>query len=103
MITLTPEQDKAIDAIQAWYMTSPESIHMIREPFRLFGPAGTGKTTLARHLTGRLNLHNVVFGAYTGKAAQVLRSKGVDATTIHSAIYRPTGNAEARAEWERLT
>lgn len=30
-----------------------------------------------------------VFAAYTGKAAHVLRRSGVDASTIHSAAYRP--------------
>jgi exodeoxyribonuclease-5 len=34
----------------------------------------------------------VQFAAFTGKAAQVLRSKGaVNARTIHSLIYRPRG------------
>jgi len=93
MIALTPEQDAALEAVRSWYYDEPE----IR-PFRLFGPAGTGKTTLAREIASRIGLADVVFGAYTGKATQVLRHKGVDATTIHSAIYRPTQSAELRAE-----
>src|SRR5208283_4449335 len=57
--------------------------------FRLFGYAGTGKTTLARHIAGDVE-GDVQFGAYTGKAALVLRSKGCgEARTIHSMIYRP--------------
>jgi exodeoxyribonuclease-5 len=57
--------------------------------FRLFGYAGTGKTTLARHLAEQVD-GDVQFGAYTGKAALVLRSKGCgEARTIHSMIYRP--------------
>ncbi len=57
--------------------------------FRLFGYAGTGKTTLARHFAEGLD-GEVAFGAFTGKAAHVLRSKGCDdAATIHSLIYRP--------------
>jgi exodeoxyribonuclease-5 len=56
--------------------------------FRLFGYAGTGKTTLARHIAEGVD-GDVAFGAYTGKAALVLRSKGcADASTIHSMIYR---------------
>ena len=57
--------------------------------FRLFGYAGTGKTTLARHLAEHVD-GETAFGAFTGKAALVLRSKGCkDARTIHSMIYRP--------------
>jgi len=53
----------------------------------MFGYAGTGKTTMARHLAEGVN-GRVLFGAYTGKAAYVLKSKGCEgATTIHSLIY----------------
>jgi exodeoxyribonuclease-5 len=56
--------------------------------FRLFGFAGTGKTTLARHIAEDID-GNVIFCAFTGKAASVMRSKGCeDASTIHSLIYR---------------
>ena len=54
----------------------------------LGGYAGTGKTTLIRYLQERLGGTYAVC-AYTGKAADVLRRKGVAATTIHSLIYRP--------------
>ena len=55
--------------------------------FRLFGYAGTGKTTLARHLAEGVN--QVKFAAFTGKAALVMRNKGCGgASTIHSLIYR---------------
>lgn len=120
MITLTPEQGAAVEAVRDWYQTSghtfgayspptladedrwpfapdrPQRARIEMPPFRLFGPAGTGKTTLVRHIPEALGLRNVVFGAFTGKAAQVLRSKDVPATTIHSAIYRPTGNRDIR-------
>ena len=56
--------------------------------FRLFGYAGTGKTTLAKQLAADSD-GTVAFGAFTGKAALVLRAKGCeDARTIHSMIYR---------------
>jgi exodeoxyribonuclease-5 len=62
--------------------------------FHLFGYAGTGKTTLAKHLVQGMN--NVMFGAYTGKAAHVLRQKGCDgAQTIHSMIYRSRDKSAA--------
>jgi len=52
------------------------------------GGFGTGKTTLAKHIAEGVD-GEVAFGAYTGKAALVLRTKGCpDASTIHSLIYR---------------
>jgi exodeoxyribonuclease-5 len=53
----------------------------------LGGFAGSGKTTLISHLIKLLP--NFVVCAFTGKAASVLRQKGVHANTIHSLIYRP--------------
>lgn len=97
VITLTEEQERAIEYIHSWY-TSP-----LPRVFRLFGPAGTGKSTLARSVGPMLGLSDVVFGAYTGKAAHVLRRKGVPATTIHSAVYHPVDNYEVRAEWREAT
>lgn len=106
-VTLTPQQDRAVEAVRGWYFgcmteVSAEQPYGPRKPFRLFGPAGTGKTTIVRHIEQALGVH-AVFGAYTGKAAHVLRKKGVPATTIHSAVYHPVDNYEVRAEWRRLT
>ena len=56
--------------------------------FRLFGYAGVGKTTLARHVAQGAR-GEAAFAAFTGKAALVMRSKGcAGATTIHALIYR---------------
>ncbi len=96
-VQLTGQQADAIQAVRDWYGSC------VDQPFRLFGPAGTGKTTLAKHVGPALGLSNVVFGAYTGKAAHVLRKKGVPATTIHSAVYHPVDNYELRAEHQKLT
>lgn len=75
-----PEQDAALLAVADW-MTGDQQL------FRLFGYAGTGKTTLARHFAEGIE-GSVLFGAYTGKAAHVLRQKGCPgAGTIHSLIY----------------
>lgn len=78
------QQDEALKAASRWLKRGDEQV------FRLFGYAGTGKTTLARHLAEYVD-GDVLFGAFTGKAAHVLRQKGCDgASTIHSLIYRPT-------------
>ena len=54
----------------------------------LGGYAGTGKTTLIKYLTNFFPDFAVC--AYTGKAANVLRTKGMyGASTIHSRIYEP--------------
>jgi len=81
----TPEQDQALIAVARWLET-PRAPQV----FRLFGFAGTGKSTLARHLAEQVD-GDVAFAAFTGKAALVMRSKGCkDARTIHSLIYRAT-------------
>ena len=72
------------------------------EVTRLFGYAGTGKTTLAKELASGVG-GNVVFAAFTGKAASVLTRKGCPAQTIHSLIYKPAGSLKeqlARLEAE---
>ena len=82
---LSPQQDEALKAVARWLKAGKPQI------FRLFGYAGTGKTTLARYFAEHVD-GQVQFAAFTGKAAQVLRSKGaVNARTIHSLIYRPRG------------
>src|SRR5258705_11374511 len=88
MPSFSPEQDAALKAVADWMKEKPGRG---RAPliFRLFGYAGTGKTTLARHIAESVD-GKVLFAAFTGKAALVMRSKGCQgATTIHSLIYRP--------------
>ena len=72
---------------------SDEQKHVIREivgfkkdEVRLGGLAGTGKSTVIKHLAELLPDFKVC--AYTGKAASVLKKKGVEAQTIHSLIYK---------------
>lgn len=75
------QQQDAIADILRW-LKDPS-----RQVYILMGSAGTGKTTLAKHIASLFN-RRVIFTAYTGKAAYVLRSKGCEgATTIHSLIY----------------
>jgi ATP-dependent exoDNAse (exonuclease V) alpha subunit len=81
----SPQQDDALQAVSSWLKSGGSQL------FRLFGYAGTGKTTLARHFAEHVD-GTVQFAAFTGKAAQVLRAKGAsNAKTIHSLIYRPRG------------
>src|SRR5207244_7297281 len=87
MPTFTPHQDSALKAVAGWLKAKPGK-NGTPPIFRLFGYAGTGKTTLARHIAdvvkGEWNV-----AAFTGKAALVMRNKGCDnASTIHSLIYR---------------
>lgn len=80
---LSLKQKEALKQVERWYKAKDKPV------FRLFGYAGTGKTTLAKYFAESLNV-NVMFAAYTGKAAKVLRDKGAtNASTIHSLIYRP--------------
>lgn len=83
-ITLFPQQQQAADLIQEWFQHSDEPI------FRLFGYAGTGKTTTIRFIIEQLQIRDsTLFGAYTGKAAMVMRKHGLPALTLHSMIYIP--------------
>ena len=78
----SPQQEAALAAVSAWVKRGTPQV------FRLFGYAGTGKTTLARQLAEDID-GDVCFAAFTGKAALVLRGKGCpEARTIHSTIYR---------------
>lgn len=94
MTQLSAEQMAGIEEISKWYEDAADGL---RGCFRLFGPAGTGKTTMAKSIPGALGV-NARFMTFTGKAAHVLRRKGVDnARTIHSSIYFPTSSEEAKA------
>jgi exodeoxyribonuclease-5 len=88
----SPQQDGALKAVARWLKTGRPQV------FRLFGYAGTGKTTLARHFAEHID-GQVQFAAFTGKAAQVLRARGAsNARTIHSLIYRPRGEEAVEDE-----
>lgn len=85
---LTNQQAAAVDAVNEWLKTD-------YKVFILTGYAGTGKTSIAKHLAQSVN---AVFAAFTGKAALVLTQKGCPASTIHSLIYRSTLD-ETTGEW----
>lgn len=85
----SPQQEAAIKAVNAW-LRDPNGPQV----FRLFGFAGTGKTTLAKAMAEGVK-GDVLYACFTGKAALVLRKKGcVGASTIHSLIYKPIEDEE---------
>lgn len=87
----SPQQDAALLAVAAW-LADPNSPQV----FRLFGFAGTGKTTLAQHFAEGVS-GIVLYAALTGKAAHVLIQKGcLAATTIHSLIYHTKEKGRSR-------
>jgi exodeoxyribonuclease V len=92
-IQLTEEQLQAIDEFSKWYRNG--KLHGFENySFKLAGPAGTGKSTIAKYALENIgystNHQEVAKVAYTGKAALVMQQKGLDgAQTIHSAIYIP--------------
>ena len=70
--------------IENWWHNST------RQVYEISGPAGSGKTTMILYAIDKLGieLENVAFLAYMGKAVtQMMRNK-LPARTIHSFIYR---------------
>ena len=86
-IELSESQLKAKKMVGEWI--NRPSVFDEQPIFRVFGYAGTGKTTIIKSLLKDTGL-TAVSCAYTGKAAMVMRKLGMpQARTIHSTIYRP--------------
>ncbi|HVY56652.1 MAG TPA: ATP-dependent RecD-like DNA helicase [Xanthobacteraceae bacterium] len=99
MPVFSPHQNAALAAVSRWLKAGPGT-RGVPQVFRLFGYAGTGKTTLARHIADGVD-GKVLFAAFTGKAAHVMRSKGcAGAATIHSLIYRTRDSGEETPSFE---
>lgn len=87
------QQEQALKEVSAW-LKDPHG----KQVFRLFGWAGTGKSTLAMHLAG--DLKSVKYAAFTGKAALVMRKRGCKgASTIHSLIYSMISDKEGEPQF----
>lgn len=86
-IQLTIDQQKAIDKCKEWMKTCHKAGN--KKFFVLSGIAGSGKTTIINSLIHALNIpsKSCSFMSFTGKAVNVLCSKGIDAYTIHKTIY----------------
>lgn len=90
--TWSPQQDRALVDVHRWHQAGGEST------YRLFGYAGSGKTTLAKHFANGIS-GQTIYAAFTGKAASVLRSKGcVGASTIHKLIYKPAEKSKEKLQ-----
>lgn len=84
----SPQQATALKRVEAWLRGTGR-----QQVFRLFGYAGTGKTTLAKYAAAMV-AGRTLYACYTGKAALVLRRKGcAGAQTLHSLIYTPVEGA----------
>ena len=84
-MTPTKQQAQAIDQFIEWFKSPIKR----RNFFQLAGYAGTGKTTIAKHLAESIG-GRVYFAAYTGKAAHRLIQSGCqNVSTIHKLIYVP--------------
>ena len=90
MTIWSPQQQTALTRVSRWIESGDKPY------FQLAGFAGTGKTTLARHLAEAVK-GDVYFAAYTGKAAHVLIKSGIpNASTIHKLIYTPKDKSQQR-------
>lgn len=79
MINLSNGQKDAVAEFEKWFKGPDQT-------FAIAGYAGTGKTTIAKYIAEMIG--DVMFCAYTGKAANVLREKGCEpANTIHGYLY----------------
>lgn len=94
-LQLTAEQQAPVDAFAS--LVSGRKRRLC-----LGGHAGTGKTEVIRAIVDRYGDDTeIVVCTPTGKAAHVLRAKGVDACTIHSLIYRPHVSRKGELSFER--
>lgn len=85
-ITPSDAQSAALKKIVSWYRGGRNTPQV----FRLFGYAGTGKSTLAKLAIDAIGVRKPVPATFTGKAASVLRNKGnPDAVTFHGGMYTP--------------
>ena len=108
MTEFTPSaaQAAAIAEVRDWFENRTDT----QQVFRLFGYAGSGKSTVLKFALDELDLSphrgakdgtcvpGVVTATFTGKAALVLTRKGTPARTIHSLIYSVIEATEAEIE-----
>lgn len=93
-LVLSEDQQFALDRVCEWMDVEVGRRRQKTARFVLAGLAGTGKTTLVREVLRHAPANTVVC-ALAGKAAHVLRTKGVpQAQTLHSLLYTPKGKRQ---------
>ena len=83
-IVLNDQQEECVKKAVQWFNNVSS-----KQTFEISGPAGSGKTTIVRTIIQELgiNIQDVLFVAYVGKAALQLTRSGVNRRTIHSTFY----------------
>jgi exodeoxyribonuclease-5 len=79
----TEEQKEGLERTKKWWLKQYKQI------WTVVGEAGTGKSTFISMILNALKIeqNDVLYMTYIGRAALNLVMKGVNAQTIHSAIY----------------
>jgi len=97
-IVLSDQQQHAKDLFLEWYN---DAERRDRQPvFVLEGFAGTGKSFTTKAIVEDIAEEgDILYGAYTGKAALIMRRNGNgNARTLHSLIYKPILPSKELAE-----
>lgn len=83
-MSLTIEQEQAVKILIDRHHNK-ETVSILQ------GPAGSGKSFSLNYLLDYLDYegHQAAFASYTGTAAKILMGQGLNASTIHSLIYKP--------------
>jgi exodeoxyribonuclease-5 len=86
MFELTGQQKYAGEELKHWWFNKASRK---RNYFEISGAPGTGKSTIVFHIMPHLglNVNEIAYVAYTGKAALNLTLKSCPTKTIHSIVY----------------
>lgn len=91
------EQLLAIRLAAQWISSLSKMIFVIG------GFAGTGKSSVLNQILANMGIpmYKVAFVTYTGKAAVVLRQKGLNAITIHKLIYNVSMGSSGKLSFRK--
>jgi hypothetical protein len=102
---LSSDQLEVYGQLVRWYANDTSS----RQVIRIGGLAGTGKSTIVSVFAREHHADNIAFCSFTGKAANVLKTKLREADvrnpgfvgTIHRMMYTTKTEPDGTARWER--